>query len=236
MLQLHNVSKIYQMGDSLIKALDNVSMKITRGEFIAIRGVSGSGKSTLLHVLGGLDRPDKGTIIWDKKDLSKLSDKKLAEFRNQKIGFVFQQFHLLPKTSVLENVLLPTIYSGSLREWPQDSPDRSSEKPYQRALQILKKLNLSDRSSHTPAQLSGGQQQRVAIARALINNPQTILADEPTGNLDSKSGSQILKILEKLNKEDGLTIIVVSHDREIAKKAKRIIKMKDGRIIKDSEK
>ncbi len=224
MLKLTNVSKVYQVGDEEVRALDKVSLEIKKGEFVAIIGASGSGKSTLLHVLGALDRPSGGKITWQGKRLNKMSDKALASFRNRQIGFVFQQFHLLPRTSVLENTLLPTMYLPS----EENNRDHS-----QRAKKILEELSLSDRLDHTPGQLSGGQQQRVAIARALINNPKIILADEPTGNLDSKSGDQILKILEDLNKK-GLTVIVVTHDTDIAKKAKRQIIIKDGKIIKDT--
>jgi len=223
-LKLTNVSKVYQVGDEEVRALDKVSLEIKKGEFVAIIGASGSGKSTLLHVLGALDRPSGGKITWQGKRLNKMSDKALASFRNRQIGFVFQQFHLLPRTSVLENTLLPTMYLPS----EENNRDHS-----QRAKKILEELSLSDRLDHTPGQLSGGQQQRVAIARALINNPKIILADEPTGNLDSKSGDQILKILEDLNKK-GLTVIVVTHDTDIAKKAKRQIIIKDGKIIKDT--
>ena len=224
MLKLTNVSKVYQVGDEEVRALDKVSLEIKKGEFVAIIGASGSGKSTLLHVLGALDRPSGGKITWQGKRLNKMSDKALVSFRNRQIGFVFQQFHLLPRTSVLENTLLPTMYLPS----EENNRDHS-----QRAKKILEELSLSDRLDHTPGQLSGGQQQRVAIARALINNPKIILADEPTGNLDSKSGDQILKILEDLNKK-GLTVIVVTHDTDIAKKAKRQIIIKDGKIIKDT--
>jgi len=224
MLKLTNVSKIYQVGDEEVRALDDLSLEIKKGEFVAIIGASGSGKSTLLHVLGALDRPSSGKITWQGKRLNKMSDRELASFRNRQIGFVFQQFHLLPRTSVLENTMLPTIYL------PADENNRDHSR---KAKKILKELVLSDRLNHTPGQLSGGQQQRVAIARALINNPQIILADEPTGNLDSKSGEQILKILEGLNKK-GLTVIVVTHDIDIAKKAKRQIIIKDGKIIKDT--
>lgn len=225
MIKLKNVSKSYQMGEVTVHALDNVSLTIEKGEFIVIAGASGSGKSTLLHILGGLDRPNNGEVVWNGQDIRKISERKLAQFRNNTIGFVFQQFHLLPKTSVLENTLLPTMYNG-----------RKVNRSLEKAKDILKKLGLDDRIDHTPAQLSGGQQQRVAIARSLINSPKAILADEPTGNLDSKSGEQILKILERLNREENITLIVVTHDQQIAKKAKRIIKMKDGRIIEDRKK
>lgn len=222
MIKLKNVSKTYRMGEEIIRALDNINLTIQEGEFVALVGASGSGKSTLLHVLGGLDRPTKGKITWDGEDLGKMSDQELARFRNQKIGFVFQQFHLLPKTSVLENTLLPAMYNI-----------KNKHLRNKQAKEILGKLDLSDRLTHTPAQLSGGQQQRVAIARALINQPKAIFADEPTGNLDSKSGEQILKVLETLNKKDRITLIIVTHDLILAQKAKRVIQIKDGKIISD---
>jgi len=225
MIKLIRVSKIYKMGETEVRALDNINLKIDRGEFIAIIGPSGSGKSTLLHILGGLDRPTQGQVIWNGTDITKISDRQLANFRNKTVGFVFQQFHLLPKTSVLENTLLPTMYLGN---------GQAPEQLIKRAKKILTELKLEKRLNHTPAQLSGGQQQRVAIARALINNPKTILADEPTGNLDSKSGRKILEILKGLNQK-GLTVIVITHDQEIAKIAKRIIIIKDGKIVKDAK-
>lgn len=220
MIKLLGVSKTYKMGGELVHALDNVSLEIKDGEFAAVIGPSGCGKSTLLHILSTLDRPTSGKILWDKNDLTKFNDKELAKLRNEKVGFVFQQFHLLPKTTVLENILLPTMYSP-LKE------DHFLET----AREIAKELGLENRLLHTPAQLSGGQQQRVAIARALINNPTIILADEPTGNLDSKSGKQIIDILKSLNKKKKLTLVIVTHDLTIAKNTERIIKMKDGKII-----
>jgi len=220
MIVLKAVSKIYQMGNVQVKALDNVSLKIRPGEFVAIIGSSGSGKSTLLHILGGLDRPTEGKVIWENKDLSQMSDEELALFRNQTMGFIFQQFQLLPRLTVIENILLPTLYSSpSLKQGA-----------FQRAKKLLSLVGLSHRLNHTPNQLSGGEQQRVAIARALINNPRAILADEPTGNLDSKTGRQIMAILEKLNRDQGITLIVVTHDPSIAKEARRVIEIKDGKV------
>ena len=220
MITLNSVSKIYQMGKTQVKALNRVSLKLDPGEFAAIIGSSGSGKSTLLHILGGLDRPTKGKVVWENKDLSQMSDEELALFRNQEIGFVFQQFHLLPRITVLENVLLPATYT----------PNKEIQEAKKRAIKILKMLGLGKRLNHTPNQLSGGEQQRSAIARALINNPRAILTDEPTGNLDSKTGRQIISILKKLNREQGITLIVVTHDPSIAKEAKKVIEIKDGKI------
>ncbi len=220
MISLKSVSKVYLLGQTQVKALDRVSLEIKRGEFVAIIGASGSGKSTLLHLLGGLDRPSNGQVIWDGQDLGQMSDQELARFRNQEIGFVFQQFHLLPRITVLENVLLPATYA----------PQKNLTQAQTRAKTLLSQLGLSHRLNHTPNQLSGGEQQRVAIARALINQPRAILADEPTGNLDSKTGRQIMTILKKLNQTQGITLIVVTHDPSIAKEAKRVIEIKDGKI------
>lgn len=220
MIELKNISKIYRMGEVEVRALQNVSLSVQPGEFIAIMGPSGSGKSTLLHILGFLDRPDSGDYIVCDKDVSKLSDNELANLRNQLVGFVFQQFHLLRRMSALDNVRLPCIYGG------KDETVRKN------SMQQLRALGLEDRSTHRPNELSGGQQQRVAIARALINDPMILFADEPTGNLDSKSEQDIMGILKSLN-EQGKTIIMVTHEAEIAKYAGRIIKMRDGKIISD---
>ena len=208
------VTKTY----GLVKALDGVSLEIWPGEFTAIIGPSGSGKSTLMHILGLLDVPDAGKVKFEGRETSRLSEAELAFIRNQRIGFVFQQFNLLARTSAMGNVQLPLVYAGVKRE------ERKS-----RARQMLEKVGLGDRLEHTPAQLSGGQQQRVAIARALINNPALILADEPTGNLDSKSGMEIMHMLGELNKE-GKTIILVTHEPDIAAYARRVVTVKDGKV------
>lgn len=218
-LELKNVSKSYCSNDNLFYALKNVSLKINEGDFISITGPSGSGKSTLMHIVGLLDNPTSGEVLLNSKDISKLPEKELAKIRNVTLGFVFQQFNLLPKTSSLENVILPLVYS--------DTPLKDRNKM---GINMLSKVGLEDKAVNTPAQLSGGQQQRVAIARALINNPQIILADEPTGNLDSKSGIAIMEFFHQLNKE-GKTIVFVTHDMDLAKQAKKIIVIKDGQII-----
>lgn len=218
-LELKDVSKKYLSNDNTFYALKDVSFKINKGEFISITGPSGSGKSTLMHIVGLLDNPTSGEVLLNGKNISKLPEKQLAKIRNVTLGFVFQQFNLLPKTSSLENVILPLVYS--------DIPQKNRT---QMGMEMLTKVGLKDKFKNTPAQLSGGQQQRVAIARALINNPQIILADEPTGNLDSKSGAAVMEFLHQLNKE-GRTIVFVTHDQDLAKQAKRIIIIKDGQII-----
>lgn len=220
LLSLQNVSKIYQMDEVQVKALDNVSLTIEKGEFVAIQGPSGSGKSTLMHIMGCLDVPTKGRVIFEGSDVSKLSEAELAKIRNQKVGFVFQTFNLLPRTSALANVELPLIYAHL---------DNSS-KERDLAKKVLNAVGLGERALHLSSQLSGGEQQRVAIARALVNNPSIIFADEPTGNLDSKTGKEIMEIFLRLNQE-GNTIVVVTHELHVAGYAKRIIKLKDGRII-----
>ena len=222
MIELKNIYKTYQMGKVEVKALQNVSLKISPGEFIAIMGPSGSGKSTLLHILGFLDRPDSGSYTLAGKETTKLNDDELALLRNCLAGFVFQQFHLLARITALENAELPLIYAGkrNLR---------------QKALEKIKQVGLTERAQHRPNELSGGEQQRVTIARSLVNEPLVIFADEPTGNLDTKSEEEIIKILEDLNKQ-GKTIIMVTHEQEIAQHARRIITMRDGKIISDEKK
>lgn len=219
LLHLEKVSKTYQVDSFAVKVLNHISLEIKKNDFIAIVGPSGSGKSTLMNLMGLLDTPTSGRIFLDGKDVSHLDESKLAEIRNRKIGFVFQTFNLIPRTSALVNVELPLIYAGV--------PDEERKK---RSLEMLIEMGLEKRVEHFPNQLSGGEQQRVAIARALINRPSLILADEPTGNLDSKTGAQILEIFRKLNKE-GNTIVLITHDLEIAKAAKRIVKIYDGQIV-----
>jgi len=219
-LELKNVTKTYATGTNCFTALDDVSLKIHQGEFVSITGPSGSGKSTLMHIIGLLDNPTSGEILLNGKDISKLKEHQLAQIRNVTLGFVFQQFNLLAKTSAFENVLLPLLYSDVPKNQRQDI-----------GLNFLKKVGLEDKIKNTPAQLSGGQQQRVAIARALVNNPQIILADEPTGNLDSKSGADIMKFFHQLNEEEGRTIVIVTHDMDLAKQAKRTIVIRDGKIL-----
>lgn len=217
-IETKNLTKIYGKGEAEIRALDKVNFVVRDGEFVALMGPSGSGKSTLLNLLGCLDRPTSGTYLLERKEMAgNTSASTLAQIRREKIGFIFQTFNLLPRTSALDNVILPAIYSGI--------KDRKKK-----ALELLKKVGLEKRSRHKPSELSGGEQQRVAIARALMNDPLIILADEPTGNLDSKSGLEIIKLLRDLNKE-GTTIIIVTHDANIGKMADRIVKLRDGKIL-----
>lgn len=218
-LELVDVVKTYISGNTQFNALNGVSLKIKEKEFVSITGPSGSGKSTLMHIIGLLDNPTSGQVLLEGKDISQLKENQLAQIRNVTLGFVFQQFNLLARTSALENVLLPLLYS--------DVPKSKREAI---GLEMLKKVGLSDKIKNTPAQLSGGQQQRVAIARALVNNPKIILADEPTGNLDSKSGKEIIELFHYLNQEEGRTIVLVTHDIELAHQANRIIIIKDGKI------
>ena len=222
MTELKHIYKTYGKGEIAIGALKDISLSIAQGEFVAIMGASGSGKSTLLHVLGFLDKPDKGTYSIFGTDISALSDDQLAHLRNKLVGFVFQQFHLLRRTKASENVELPLIYSGK-------------KDIVKNAARHLDSVGLAGRSAHLPSELSGGEQQRVAIARALVNDPMIILADEPTGNLDTKSEEEIMKIIKALNNQ-GKTVIMVTHEIEIAQHAKRIITMRDGEIISDDHK
>jgi len=218
-LQLVKVGKAYKSDSNPVEVLKNINLQINKGDFIALMGPSGSGKSTLMNIAGCLDTPTSGKVVFDGKDVSKLSEAELAQIRNKKIGFVFQSFNLIPRTTALDNAQLPLIYAGF-----------NQEERNQLAKEKLEKFGLGKRICHFPNQLSGGEQQRVAIARALVNNPTIILADEPTGNLDSKTGKEILEIFKQLNKQ-GNTIVLVTHDAEIAKKAKKIIRIYDGQIV-----
>ncbi len=223
LIQLKNIGKTYNSGTVKTIALKNISLKIEEGEFLSIIGASGSGKSTLMNILGFLDIPTKGEYMFENKKIESFDEDYLAEIRNKKIGFIFQSFYLLSSYSTVDNVRLPMIYAGT-----------SESRQLKVAKELLTQVGLSHRFEHKPNQLSGGEQQRVAIARALTNNPKIILADEPTGNLDTKSSEEILKILHKLHSE-GNTVIIVTHNHEIAKETKRIIEIKDGEIINDDK-
>jgi len=216
-----DLAKIYHLGKIEVPALKGININIEKGEFVAIMGASGSGKSTLMHLIGCLDRPSSGTITIDGIETSHMEKDELAELRNKKIGFVFQSFNLLPRMNALGNVELPLLYANIPKE-----------KRREKAINAMKMVNLEDRMNHKPSELSGGQQQRVAIARALINSPAIILADEPTGNLDSKSGVEIIGILRKLN-EEGHTVIMVTHDRNVGENVRRIIILKDGEVTEE---
>lgn len=222
MIRIDRLSKTYVMGDIRVQALQDVSFHVEQGEFVSVMGPSGSGKSTLMNILGCLDKPTAGRYILDGVDVSELEDDALAGIRNRKIGFVFQTFNLLPRMTALHNVELPMIYSGI-----------RGENRLEKAKKALQRVNLGDRMSHQPNELSGGQRQRVAIARALVNNPAILLADEPTGNLDSRSGEEIMDIFKRLN-EEGVTIILVTHEKYIAQFSKRIVTFRDGKIIGDT--
>lgn len=219
MITLKNVSKVYELGGEKIYALNNVDLVINNGDFIAVVGPSGSGKSTLANIIGGLDTPDKGQVLVDDKDISKVGDRALSNYRNKKIGFIFQSFNLQPTFTALENVMIPLIFAKM--------PNSERKK---RATECLRAVGLDDRMKHRPNQLSGGQRQRVCIARALANNPEIIIADEPTGNLDSAKGAEIVDLLKKLNKKNGITLIVITHDVTVAKQAGKILTIKDGKI------
>lgn len=219
MIKFEKVSKIYKMGDERIKALDEVSLEINNGDFVAIVGPSGSGKTTLANIIGGLDRPDKGKVTVNNMNLSEARDNKLSAYRNKNIGFVFQNFNLQFSYTALENVMVPLIFS-------KIKPSVRKEQ----AMYSLKAVGLDDRARHRPSQLSGGQRQRVCIARALVNNPSIIIADEPTGNLDSKKSVEIVKLLKDLNEDKGITVLIITHDKSVASKAKKVMKMIDGKI------
>ncbi len=222
MIKLVKVCKKYHIDDGVdFIALKDVSLEIKKNEYTAIIGPSGSGKSTLMHIIGLLDKPTKGKVFINEKEVSQMNDNQISKLRNKFIGFIFQQFNLINKLTVLENVLLPVLYCR----------EKLSFNPEKRALELIKRFNIDGKENSYPNKLSGGQQQRVAIARALVMDPPIILTDEPTGNLDSKNGEIVLSLLEKLNKEEKRTVIIVTHDLEIAKRTKRIIKIKDGQIV-----
>lgn len=218
LIQIQGVTKTYKLGEEVLHALANVTLTINAGEFVAITGPSGSGKSTLANIIGGLDLPDSGTIKVNNEDLSKVNDANLSHYRNQYIGFVFQSFNLQPSYTALENVLLPLVFAKI-----------PNKQRVERAKECLTMVGLADRMRHLPTQLSGGQRQRVSIARALANKPQVIIADEPTGNLDSQRGAEIMQLLKELNKQ-GITLIIITHDQSIAKEADRILEIHDGKL------
>jgi len=220
MIAIEKVTKTYFMGKVEVPALRGIDLHVERGEFVAVMGASGSGKSTLMNIIGCLDVPTSGRYLLDGTDVARLDDDQLASIRNKKIGFVFQSFNLIPRTTALHNVEMPLIYSGD--------PHRR-----ERAVAALESVGLADRARHQPTELSGGQQQRAAIARALITNPAILLADEPTGNLDSASSVEIMKLLARLNQEEGRTIVLITHERDIATFAKRVVQLRDGLILSD---
>ena len=222
MINVDSVHKSYDLGENSVHALRGVTFSIEKGEFVSIMGPSGSGKSTLMNIVGCLDTPSEGTYLLNQRDVGKLDEEQLAGIRNQEIGFIFQQFHLLPRSTALENVALPLKYASVQRA-----------EQLSRAEEVLNKVGLSDRLSHKPTELSGGEQQRVAIARALVNSPSILFADEPTGNLDSKTGKEVLEIFKELN-DKGQTIVVITHENDIAKQSQRTITIKDGEIESDS--
>ena len=221
-ITIKDMTKVYSMGEHEVRALDGVTLDIYEGDFLSIMGPSGSGKSTMMNMLGALDQPSSGEYLLDSNNVSDLDDNELADIRNQKIGFVFQNFNLLSRTSALQQVELPLIYAG-----------KKGRK--ERAMAALEMVGLGDRAHHKPSELSGGQQQRVAIARALVNEPAIILADEPTGNLDSKSGVEVMQIFQQLNQKEGITVIFVTHDPWIARHTQRVITLADGKIIRDEK-
>lgn len=224
LIKITNIKRDFELGDEIVYVLKGIDLEIHKGEYVALMGPSGSGKSTLMNILGCLDTPTSGTYILNGKDVSKMEDDELAEIRNKEIGFVFQTFNLLPRTTALDNVALPMIYAG------YSKPERNK-----RAIEVLQQVNLADRMDHQPNQLSGGQRQRVAVARALVNKPSIILADEPTGNLDSKTSIEIMKLFNEIH-ANGNTVILVTHEEEIAAYAHRVIRLRDGLIESDNSK
>jgi putative ABC transport system ATP-binding protein len=224
LLRIEDVHKYYELGETRVHALRGVSLDVSRGEFVAVMGASGSGKSTFMNILGCLDKPSSGRYVLEGTDVSTFDKKELAAIRNRRIGFVFQGFNLLSRTTALENVELPTLYARI-----------SKQEGEQRALEALAMVGLQERAHHFPSQLSGGQQQRVAIARALVNRPSLLLADEPTGNLDSRTAVEVMDILQRLNEERGLTIVLVTHEHDIAQFARRQVIFRDGKIRRDEE-
>jgi len=221
MIELENITKIYRMGNVEVPALRGVTLSIEQGEMVALIGASGSGKSTLMNIIGFLDKPTEGKYVLEGVDVSQLNDNKLAEMRNRKVGFVFQSYNLLPRAAAVANVELPLIYGGGGQK-------------RKRAVEALERVGLKARATHKPSELSGGEQQRVAIARALVNNPSIILADEPTGNLDSSATMEIVSIFCRLNKE-GITIVLVTHEMDVARQARRIVRLLDGKITEDKK-
>jgi putative ABC transport system ATP-binding protein len=223
-ISVRNLVKTYQVGEHVVKALRGVNLEVQRGEFLAVTGPSGSGKSTFMHIIGCLDRPTSGQYLLDGQDVSRLSKDALAAIRNKKIGFVFQGFNLLSRTSALDNVELPLLYGGG---------GMKSVERRKRAMEVLTAVGLGDRADHHPNQLSGGQQQRVAIARALINNPSILLADEPTGNLDTRTSIEVMGIFQRLNQDRGITVVLITHESDIAEYGTRTVLFRDGQVVAD---
>ena len=229
-IEVRNLTKVYTVGEIKVHALRGVSLSVEPGEFVAVTGPSGSGKSTFMHIAGCLDRPTSGEYMLDGKDVSQTSKDELARVRNRKIGFVFQGFNLLSRTTALDNVELPLLYT------PRNGSGKLNTKGrHRKAMEVLEAVNLANRSHHLPNQLSGGQQQRVAIARALINDPSIILADEPTGNLDTRTSIEVMGIFQRLNRERGITVLLITHEHDIAEYGTRLIRFRDGRVVADQQ-